>query len=110
MFKQSQQGAVDVISADSPLNTSTVDHLRNAVHPVLVGQPRVVIDLSGAALVDSAGLESLLDLHEIAERHGGQLRLAAPNPLVEDLLRVSEISTVIEVHESTSAAVGSFSK
>ena len=110
MFKHLKQGAVDVITPDTPINGSTTDHLYNAVNSISGGQPRVVIDLSGVPLVNGAGLEALLDMHETAQQRGGQLRLASPNPLVEDLLRVSEIAALIEVYESTSSAVGSFSK
>ena len=46
------------------------------------GQPHVVLDLQGVAVIDSAGLELLLDAQEKCQRMGGALKLANPGALV----------------------------
>ena len=40
------------------------------------GQPHVVLDLQGVALIDSTGLELLLDAQEECQRMGGAMKLA----------------------------------
>ena len=46
------------------------------------GQPLIVLDLQGVALIDSAGLELLLDVQEKCQRMGGALKLANLDALV----------------------------
>ena len=43
---------------------------------VETGQPQIVLDLQGVAVIDSAGLELLLDYQEKCQRMGGALKLA----------------------------------
>ena len=111
MFKLGQQGAVTVVSGDCALSEENVDALTNAVRKCLDStQPRIVIDLGDVPLADSAGLETLLNLYDEAQLRGGTIRLAAPTALVQDALDISDISSEIEVCDSTSQAVGRFSK
>jgi stage II sporulation protein AA (anti-sigma F factor antagonist) len=104
-----KQGAVDVIAADGPITKDTSGEFVVFVEGYLgAGQPRLVVDLSAVPLMDSAGIESLLNLYDDARRRGGKLCVSTPNPLMNDILDISEVSTVVQVYPSSTAAVASF--
>lgn len=109
MFEIARQGAVDVIVGDSPLSRDFIDPLNELLAPCLRrGQPRAVINLQQIPLIDSAGLELLLDSQDGFERRGGELKLAAANPLCQEILTVTEVGSRFEMFADTTAAVGSF--
>lgn len=91
------------------MNRESSDYLANAVEQCLGdGTPRIVFDMSEISLIDSAGLEKLLDLDELVESRAGVMKLAAPNPLCRDILSVSGLVDHFEIHKEVKIAVGSF--
>ena len=92
-----------------PLKGEYVDELSETVqHCLADGIPMLVINLHDVALMDSAGLESLLDARDAVEKRGGTVKLAAPTPLSQDILRVSGVGQQFEVFADEKAAVRSF--
>ena len=111
MFHHSKQGAVDVITGESPLQGSSIDSLKVIVENcVAAGQPRIVLDLSEISLIDSSGLDYLLDVRDQCIQRGGQLRLAAPNDLCRDILEVGEVAEALEICGNVTSAVGGFAR
>ena len=72
------------------------------------GQPHVVFDMQGVPLVDSRGLELLLQMHDAYKRLGGDLKLASVNPLCAEILKITGVGPHFEIYRDTGAAVGSF--
>src|SRR5947207_2259250 len=61
MFEMTKRGAVHVLSGNQPLTTVHVQEVTDLCGDCFEnGQPRLVLDLSGVPLMDSAGLELLL--------------------------------------------------
>lgn len=109
MFERARQGAVDVVQGDDPLNVDHVQRVRRLLEECLSrGQPRVVLDLGQVPLLDSAGLEMLLDLQEAVQRCGGSLKLAVGNPLCREILSVTGVGSRFEIFTEAASAVGSF--
>ena len=109
MFELNAQGAVHVIHGDDPLNINSVKEMEELLGKCLgKGLPRVVIDLKRIPLIDSAGINLLLDFKETCQQSGGDLKVAAPNRLCEDILFVTGLDQDIEVFQETLRAVGSF--
>ena len=109
MFQVSRQGAVDIVSGKEPLNEEYVDALEQIIHPCLSGgQPRMVFNLQEVPLIDSRGLEVLLEAHELAMQRGGQFLLAAPNTLCQDILTATGLDTRMQIFDDLVSAVGSF--
>ena len=78
-----QQGAVDVISGGDRISGEHVAELSTVLEARLGhGQPQIVLDLQSVALIDSAGLELLLDFQEKCQRMGGAMKLANAERLV----------------------------
>jgi anti-sigma B factor antagonist len=111
MFERTRQGAVDVITGDEPLNHESADRVSRLIEECIgKGQPRIVLDLGKVALIDSAGLELLLDARERCAARGGLLQLAAPNALCRDVLQVTGLSSGFETFDNVLIAVGSFAR
>ena len=109
MFKLDTQGAVHVVHGDAPLNIDSVEEMDKLLGECLgKGLPRIVIDLKRIPLIDSAGLNLLLDFKDRCQRSGGDVKLAAPNRLCEDILFMTGLDQSIEVFEEMLRAVGSF--
>jgi len=109
MFRSKKQGAVHVVSGSVCLSQEIADDVRVVFADCLSqGQPRIVLDLEFVPLMDSSGLELLLDTQDECARRGGTLRLAAPNPLCRDILVATGVADHFEVHEDVLTAVGSF--
>ena len=78
MFERDRQGAVDLVRGNAPLKIDTLEELQKILAAIAGhGQPRLVLDLGQVPLVDSAGLELLLNFHEAFARRGGALKLAS---------------------------------
>ncbi len=111
MFERIRQGAVDVIRGDSPINGEHVERVGRLLAECLAeSQPYVVFDLDNVPLIDSAGLELILDFSEEFRDLGGALKLAGASPLVQEILSVSGLRGRIEVFRESLAAAGSFAR
>ena len=82
--------------------------LANRVRELLQqGHTQVVLNLEGVPYVDTSGLCNIVQAYITTTRQGGALKLLNPTPHVRELLTVTKLSTVIEVHDSESDAVAS---
>ena len=111
MFGKSKQGAVDVISGSDALNAETIDIARKIIDScTLKGRPSLVFDLQHVPLIDSAGLELLLETREACLGRGGLMQIAGLNPLCRDILRVTGHDNSFEIFDDVVSAVGSFAR
>jgi anti-anti-sigma factor len=67
----------------------------------------VVLNLERVALVDSEGLEALLEIHNDLERAGRALKLIGLNDVCKDILVVTRLLNVLHVYNDLHAAVQS---
>ncbi len=106
-----KQGAVDLISITQSLNAEIAPELSQVIEQQLGnGQPMAVLDLQRASLIDSAGLEVLLDCQEAFQARGGMLKLSGANGLCRDILRATGVEERFELYAETNEAVRSFSR
>jgi anti-anti-sigma factor len=109
MFEQKCQGAVDVISGGERISGEHVAELAQVFDARLQrGQPLIVLDLQGVALIDSAGLELLLDVQEKCQRMGGALKIASPGALCIEVLKCTGVGAKFEIFRDSRGAVRSF--
>ena len=109
MFECVTQGVVDVVQGDTPLNVEHAEEVARLLERCLAsGRPYVVLDLDRVPLIDSAGLELLVDFQERLQQLGGALKLAGVNPLCSDVLDVTGVRAGLEVFPEVLSAVGSF--
>jgi len=68
---------------------------------------RVVLDLSGVSAMDSAGIGDLALVRTWAGEKNVELKCAA-NGVVRTLLELTNLDSVVEVHESVDSALAAF--
>lgn len=68
------------------------------------GQRHLIVDLSGVAAIDSAGIRALVRGHTSAQRLRGGLRVAAARPAVVAVLDASRLGSIFETYDSVDAA------
>ena len=111
MFEMSQRGAVHVLSGNQPLTAAHKEEITDLCSECFEnGQPRLVIDLSGVPLMDSLGLELLLDLRDGCQKRGGAMQICSPNALCRDILVATALTAQFAIFDDQSAAVGSYSR
>lgn len=111
MFECSRQGVVHVIRGSEPITEPNVSALVDVLSKcTAVGQPRVVLDLEAVPHIDSCGLELLLSTSERFQQRGGQLQLAAPNALCDDILRITGVGEQLRILPDVTEAVRSFAQ
>lgn len=87
------------------LDALTAPHLRQ-VSAGMASSPRVVIDLSGVAFIDSTGLNALVGgIRRIHER-GGHVAVSSSSPQVLRLLTLTGFEKIVPVADSVGEAAG----
>ena len=79
--------------------------LTDIVANVLPTARRMVVDLSGVEVVDSAGLGELVLLHMWAEAAGHTLKFASPCSSVRELLELTNLVAVFDAYRSVPEAI-----
>jgi anti-sigma B factor antagonist len=101
-----QPGDLVVVTLRGDIDIDTAPALHAALEEILDRpHPKVVVDLSGVEFCDSIGLSSLVIGHRRAVRHGGWLRLAAPNAWLLRLLGTVGLTRQLAVHADVATAL-----
>ena len=104
-----QYGAVTVIKPDGPLAATDAEDFKEQFLQVLrENLGRVVLDASGVPVVDSKGLETLVDLTNEIAQSGQALKLCAANRTVREVLELTGVSSQFEHFEDVNSGVRSF--
>lgn len=83
--------------------------LRNTIKQLLAqGKKRLVLDLTDVSYVDSAGLGTLVAAYTSARNEGGEVRLAGITKNFSELLNVTKLLTVFNVHDNVPDALKAF--
>ena len=77
------------------------------------GRVNLLVDLSAVGFLDSSGLGALVRALTLAQKEGGSAKLLHAGPhrlsrLVNNLLEMTKLDSVFEIHEDLEAAVSSF--
>jgi anti-anti-sigma factor len=82
--------------------------LSNLVEELLEDRSKIVLDLSAVSSIDSAGIGELVLLHTRARARKANLKCASPSPLVRDLLDLTNMDSVLDIHPSMNEALAAF--
>ncbi|MEM7353280.1 MAG: STAS domain-containing protein [Acidobacteriota bacterium] len=83
--------------------------LREAVAEALeAGARNILADLGGVSTIDSSGIGELVSAFTSVSNRGGQLKLVNLPPKVTDILQITQLISVFEVHDSIDEAIDSF--
>ena len=72
------------------------------------GKIQVLLDLAWVKHIDSAGLGELIASHVTLDKKGGALKLMHVTESVHELMTITKILTVFDVHEDEPKALASF--
>ena len=72
------------------------------------GQKRIVLNLGEVHYIDSSGVGELVKTHTTLRNQGGQLKLSNLSKRVQDLLHMTRLSAVFDVHKDEASAIASF--
>jgi len=81
------------------------DLIRDAVAG---GHTKILINLGGITYLDSSGLGELVSGYRLVKSQGGELKLLNLNKKVSDLLQVTKLYAVFDIHTSEAQALSSF--
>lgn len=109
MTKITQHGAITALQPVDSIMVDTIDDIDRTLSPRLSGGvPNLVLDMSDVTLIDSAGLEWILDLDDACSGRGGCLRLCSVGELCQDILRVTSVGDQVQQFKSLTEALSSF--
>jgi anti-sigma B factor antagonist len=69
---------------------------------------KLVLNLANVPYMDSGGLGEVVRSYTTVKRAGGDLKLLNATKRISDLLTITKLITVFEIHEDEAAAVASF--
>ena len=81
------------------------EHVRRLLEK---GYQRILLDLWEVAYMDSVGISTLVECFAVAQARGASIKLLRLNRRMIDLMRITRLSTVFEIHETLERALNSF--
>ena len=94
-----------VLKPTGRLNMVAAPALKSLIEETVAeGRPRVVIDLTEVAFIDSSGLGALIGGLKATRRAGGDLRIAHVPEQVMTVLRLTNLDRVLGAHPSVADA------
>src|SRR5207237_10890569 len=97
-----QQGDVTVVNVSGRITLGEGNvALREIVRDLAEkGQKRIVLNLADVNYMDSSGLGELVKTHTTLRNQSGQLKLANLNKRLHDLLQMTRLSAVVDIHRT----------
>ena len=105
-----QVGDVSVVDAAGRITLGEGSSaLRDALRGLVSGgQKKILLNLGEVSYIDSSGIGELVSGFTSVTNSGGQLKLLSLAKRVKDLLQITKLYTVFDVHEDEAEAIRSF--
>ena len=109
-LKTRQVGEVSVVDVAGRITLGEGSSaLRDALRGLVSGgQKKILLNLGEVSYIDSSGIGELVSGFTTVTNNGGQLKLLSLTKRVKDLLQITKLYTVFDVHEDEAEAVRSF--
>lgn len=105
-----QAGPVTVLALSGKLTLDDAGQLKGKVTSLLAdGKKKIVLNLGDVGYIDSSGLGELVSCHTTASRDNAAVKLANVGKKGIELLVITKLNMVFDVHDTESAAIASFS-
>jgi len=83
--------------------------LRDSIREMVgKGQKKILLNLGDVSYIDSSGIGELVSAFTTVTNQGGQLKLLNLTKRVKDLLQITKLYTVFDVHDDEASAVRFF--
>jgi anti-sigma B factor antagonist len=94
-----------VVEVRGDLDMATSPQLRDSLQRLIgAGDRQVVVDLAGVGFLDSSALGALVTIFKTVRAADGRLCLAAAQPAVRRVLRITSVDRAIDVYDTIEAA------
>ena len=74
------------------------------------GDKNILVNLADVTYIDSSGIGELVSAFTAVSNQGGQLKLLNLTKKVHDLLQITKLYTVFDVHDDEAKAIASYAK
>ena len=106
VIREERIGDVVILRPSGRMTVETFGSVKEAVRSgVDEGARRIVLNLQDVPYADSIGIAELIRAHTMLRLRGGTLRLCSLSRSVEQLLTVSGLSSVLDLHHTETAAL-----
>ncbi len=100
---------VDVVQVNGRIDSSTAPDFDNELKTIInEGTHNIVLNLAGVSYMSSAGLRGLVTALRECKKKRGKVVLAAPSDRVREVLDLAGLTSLFEIFDDQTAAVGSF--
>ncbi len=105
-----QVGEVTVVDVSGRITLGEGSSLiREQMHSLIAqGQKKILLNLGDVTYIDSTGIGELVSGYTTLANAGGDLKLLGLTKRTKDLLQITKLYTVFDVHEDEAHAVRSF--
>lgn len=111
MIQVQRVGIVMVMKPQSAMVGECLAACRSQLGEFLRAQKsRLIFDLSETTLIQSEGLEFLIDSQQACLQQGGRLALTSPTELCADIIEISGLRECIAMFNDLRSALGDFAR
>ena len=105
-------GDVTIIEAAGRITLGeNVEILRDQIHQLAAkGRTKVLMNLAEVTYIDSSGIGEMVSSFTTLSNLGGSLKLLKLTKRIRDLLQITKLYTVFDVHEEEAHALRSFAE
>jgi len=83
--------------------------LRDTVKDVIgKGQKKILLNLGNINYIDSSGIGELVSGFTTVKNQGGEMKLLQLTKKVRDLLQITKLYTVFDIHDDERSAISAF--
>ena len=106
-----EMGPITVVNLSGRLTLGDASALLRQTLKELIdsGKKKIVLNLGEVGYIDSSGLGELVSSFTTVQKNGGEMKLSNLTQKVNDLLTVTKLYTVFEIHNDEDSALKSFS-
>jgi anti-sigma B factor antagonist len=109
-FKSRESKGVTIIElTGNVMGGPDATSLNEQLHKLIEGnKKKVVVDLEEVKFINSSGLGMLIGGLTTLRNSGGDMKLARASQKIEDLLKMTKLTTVFDIHQDVNHAVAAF--
>ena len=94
-----------MVEVRGDLDMATAPQLRDGLQRLVdAGDRQVVVDMAEVGFMDSSALGALVVIFKTLGEVGGRLCLAAVQPAVQSVLKITSVDRVIDLYDTVQAA------
>jgi anti-sigma B factor antagonist len=108
-MKVEKRDGITILITDERLDSLAGPNLKDVVKDICQESAiKLVIDMEKTLFLDSSGCGGLVSSLKTLLNSNGEMRIARPNPKCLEILRITRLHRIFEIHDSVESAMESF--